>query len=178
MSSKIFNDKGYTLVELLIAAIIIGVIAVVATPNLNKFSQEQKMDNVASQIIQAIRKTQSNALSYTQCSSGYPAKYWSVLLANNNFQIKGTCHNLSNPAAVLPTDTSTVPYTAGTISLDSRCGLNNSIEIFYQGRNVYSKCSTDTEPGLPINSEQIITLSSSGLTSIILKINPAGLVYR
>jgi prepilin-type N-terminal cleavage/methylation domain-containing protein len=56
------SDRGFTLTELMIALVIIGVIAAIASPNFLGFLNRIKVNNSLEQLLGAIKETQRQAM--------------------------------------------------------------------------------------------------------------------
>ena len=62
------NKKGFTIMELLVVIVIIGIASSVMVINFNKGEQNNKLQRSAQQVIQSIRKAQNLALSSAEIS--------------------------------------------------------------------------------------------------------------
>jgi prepilin-type N-terminal cleavage/methylation domain-containing protein len=61
------RSTGFSLIELLIVIVILGVVAKAAIPIFSSSSEEQKLDQAASEIIQALRYARSEAMRQGTC---------------------------------------------------------------------------------------------------------------
>lgn len=84
-----YLQKGFTLVEILIAVGIIVLIAGIAIPNLRSFSEDTTLSQAANNVSENIRKVQANAFSGVKCSTGDISTSWSVFFipAQNRFEL-------------------------------------------------------------------------------------------
>ena len=79
--------RGFTLLELLVVISIMAILTIIAVPNFNKYSEDQKLNDAASQLQSVLRQAQNNAQTGTVCnvSSGISkATYWRVSLSKTS----------------------------------------------------------------------------------------------
>lgn len=110
------NSKGFTLIEILVAIAIIGLIGVVAIPNYRKFQEDQQVTTDSGNLVQALKLAQSNALTSVQSPQCSPPSFsvtvgWDVLVTQTDFTIYPVCGtNLADPGT-----TSSNNYSQGAV---------------------------------------------------------------
>lgn len=93
MPKKVYPERsrrGYTLIELLIAAAIISVLSAVVFINFRTFSQDQILNKAAGEIQSILREAQSNATSSFACS-GSGGVSWAVKFKQDKVSLDLTC---------------------------------------------------------------------------------------
>jgi prepilin-type N-terminal cleavage/methylation domain-containing protein len=64
MPSRIFKKKGFTLIDLLIVCMILGVLAMIAAPQFHTMNSESKLNSAASEVVSAIHFARNLSLTY------------------------------------------------------------------------------------------------------------------
>ena len=78
------RDRGFTLIELMVTLIIVGVIAAIASPNFVGFLNRIRVDNSLEQLLGAIRETQRLAMRYGSSCKIYIDPDTNILDATDN----------------------------------------------------------------------------------------------
>ena len=112
------NHKGFTLVELLIAILIILVISVLAIPNIKKFSQDQEIEDASNSVINVLRLAQSNAMSSIKCSGSLASSNWVAEFQKTTFRLYAKC-----------TDDSKITLISSTNYVKNRAGLVEVVDF-------------------------------------------------
>ncbi len=140
--------RGFTLIEILVAITVIGIVSVLVIPNLNKFSKDQDFSSQSGRFLQTLRQAQSNAQSGLQCPSPTKAAIsWQFIYStiNKNYYLVANCSDITNqnqPTIALsnitfdaPTNCGDITFTKNSISFSgsaSSCTitLRNSPTLF------------------------------------------------
>jgi prepilin-type N-terminal cleavage/methylation domain-containing protein len=123
-------SKGLTLIEVLIAIVIVSLIGITFFPNLKKFNSDQQFRNEFSDIKNNIQSAQNMFTTGTRCSSTKATTAWSLLItngANLTSNLKAYCVTTAQVSSVeslsiitqrnLQIQSSTCPVGATSIEL-------------------------------------------------------------
>lgn len=139
--------RAFTLVELLISVLIILMIAVVAIPNVKKFSQDQQLEDAANNVIQALKQAQSGAMSGIKCeTTGSPAsKEWHVNISTSSYELKVVCETGSDDQKIPLSQYSSNPPDMITRlpSISSCTNSSNLSKIIFKKNSVSSVCADE-----------------------------------
>src|SRR5258708_39223511 len=93
-------SKGFTLIEILVAVSIIGMLAISIIPGFRRFNDDQLLKNATSDLVQQIRKAQINSQSRLLCSDGKPSFSWGVTFnvssGKSTYQLVSQCQDPQN----------------------------------------------------------------------------------
>lgn len=129
-------NKGFTLIEILIAVAIIGLISAISIPGFRNFNQGQELDSVKSRLYDDLRLAQSKANSSVVCP-GAPTfvasmqSVWSVEIQQNRYINHYKCVNdsdVSNKREYIGSTEKSFPSSNVRLST-STCGLSGSVPI-------------------------------------------------
>jgi prepilin-type N-terminal cleavage/methylation domain-containing protein len=102
------NSTGFTLIEVLVSIAILGILAVVAFPNLKGFTQKISIQNVAKDIATQLKTAQANARTNLVCpdptgkGETYPTDWDLVIWTPNlpatggGYYLRAKCYNPTN----------------------------------------------------------------------------------
>lgn len=141
MKNKLFNDKGFTFLELLIVIIIFGILITIAYPKFEKEKARWELNAVARQMVTDIRKWQQRAvveqryglkIIVNQEARRYALAEHTQIIENEKRDISGTVTSLT----VTPETFTTVEFYptgmtsgAGHFTLQNRYGEYKYIVI-------------------------------------------------
>jgi prepilin-type N-terminal cleavage/methylation domain-containing protein len=143
------SSRGFTLLELLIILIIVGVLSAIAIPSWIAFWHRQQLNTANNQVYQAMRQAQSQARQQKET--------WQASFKEENGVVKWAVHQ----ASVTPT-TNYWQNFPDTILIDSESNLPNAGNIFrvrfnYKGCPVYNP--QDSCTNTTIRTKGRLTLS-------------------
>ncbi len=120
LRSTLYANKGFTLIEILVAISIVSLIAVIGVPNLKRFNEGQQFQNDVSELIRNLRRMQSNSQSSIVCSPTVGSSSWTL-----SFKSESSYSYIPTCSGATPVD-STVPISSSTkiISIKSSSGSN------------------------------------------------------
>jgi prepilin-type N-terminal cleavage/methylation domain-containing protein len=146
---KNFN-RGFTLLEVLIIAVIIGILSAIAVPNWLGFFNRQQLNAANNKVYQAMRQAQSRAMQERET--------WQASFREQNNVVQWAIHRAS-----LAPDKIAWNSFPNTIAIDSESNLPKQEGIFrvrfnYKGCPVYNP--NDTCTNTTIRTKGRLTLAS------------------
>ena len=134
------DGKAFSLIELLLAIALIGLVVAVAIPNLRQFSGTQEIDAAASQLINTLRTAQSSAASNIKCPDGDISSGWNVVLTTNSYSLNAGC------VAPLIQQTYTSAYApapgnAATFTMTSEPCISQSLTLVFTNSQLSYLCN-------------------------------------
>ncbi|MFA6274501.1 MAG: prepilin-type N-terminal cleavage/methylation domain-containing protein [Candidatus Paceibacterota bacterium] len=148
-----FYKKGITILEILIAIAILGIIVAIALPQFSKMRENQVLKNATSEILSSISKARSQTLSSVD-SSEYGVHFQSdkvIIFKGNSFDIND--EDNENIEIILPANISSINFSGGgsEIYFSRLSGIPNKT-----GTIIISTS----------NMTKTITISATGLASL------------
>lgn len=137
--------RGFTLLELIVVMGILAALSVLSIPQIFRYNDNQSLQSASSDLQQALRTAQSNALSGVICSSNYSdlaSSKWSLAFNNDamSYKTEATCvDNTRNPAPQVIPSTKTLPagVEISEIWIDSAyCGSDINIPVNTSGKKI------------------------------------------
>ncbi len=138
------SERGFTLIEILIAISIMSIVAFISVPNLKRFSEDQEIGNASGELITALRTAQNNDMSGIKCTkSAFPNQAgWSVQLTKvgtvYGYKLIQDCLNSASTLDQVTTITKTFPtnitfqLTKDTDTSELCTSLNQATLKFYR----------------------------------------------
>jgi prepilin-type N-terminal cleavage/methylation domain-containing protein len=109
------RPNGFTLIEILVALLILTVVATIAIPNFRRFNSDQEIVNTTSDVIRLLQQAQSSAQSQIACQNtlptgNQPVTFWEFMLqSNKTYRLQVEC--VDDTGAALPVN----PYPTTTL---------------------------------------------------------------
>ncbi len=99
---SVHKSRGFTLIEMIVIVVVIGVLAAIAAPNLSQWLRQKEVDEALGQIDLALQETQSEAVKRNKSCELILARGENPPLSGNcllsNRTLKGVVLNHSRPA--------------------------------------------------------------------------------
>lgn len=157
------NSSGYTLLELLIVVVIVGIFTGAALPSLSTLNQNWQVRGAANKLEQAVRQTRALAMSKDQTTvlclgtPGGSAVSYTI--------VTGSC---ATPATTLASDSLPTNVTA---SLSNYCNTSSPylLQFTSRGRLDTTPCSTGFSINLSTSTYPTIQLSYTGNTAVTVR---------
>lgn len=186
-----YSNKGFTLIEIITAMLIISVIFAAAFPNLRRFNQGQDLEAATSELIQVLKLAQSNAMSEISCGT-FPANSWTAKITTTSYQLRADCIDRTGGTTQANLVLTAKPFSqSGAISMKLTPGNSNicyiqsrgnSIEIQFSKNTITFNCPDDaTQPSVPsLNNFQPATIELTDGTnnSTVVAIYKSGVIKR
>jgi len=83
------NNKGFSLVEVLVVVAFSSIVLAIGVPNMTSFLYRQKLNSAGREIYQGIRAVQGEAMRRKET--------WQISFRNNNGRLEWAKHHLSTP---------------------------------------------------------------------------------
>jgi prepilin-type N-terminal cleavage/methylation domain-containing protein len=136
------ESSGFTLIEVLIAIVIISLIGITFFPNLRKFNSDQQYLADVQNIKNDIKKTQNMFTTGIRCSSTKAAISWSVVLTVGTNIVTNLRADCITSAQVRSFDNLTADTKTNISVLSSTCGSNaTSIELRFDKTGFSYACN-------------------------------------
>lgn len=177
------DQKGFTLVEILVTVSIIAVIIYLSAANLRNFSKSQEINEVSSRILQVLRVAQSSGSSATKCSNtpsmGFKAEFFS-----DRYKTYATCFPVSpTPTASPGTEglenviNPKANYSSNVTMFQSTCGASSiSLWVEFNKSGFTLGCSSGNPP---VGNQFCLQLRNSKTSeNTFIKINSGGVIYE
>jgi prepilin-type N-terminal cleavage/methylation domain-containing protein len=165
--------RGFSLVELLLSLAIIGLVVVVALPNLRGFSKTQEVDAAAAKLVDVLENAQSSASSHISCPDGIVSSNWNVVLNSGSFVLN--CLSSATSSVNQPALTSAYksdPNSATTFTMSSNVCVpaTTPIAFTFTNQQLAYQC-TGASGNWPVR----VTLTN-GTSSRVIVIEQGGVI--
>lgn len=139
-------QKGFTLIEILVAISIVSLIAVIGVPNLKRFNEGQQFQNDVSELIRNLRRMQSNSQSSIVCSPNDGSSSWALKFdsqTGSGYSYFPTCSTSSPTATVVEFLPLANPSTKILKIEPSPCTSGNtSVSFINKDKSIDISCGT------------------------------------
>lgn len=165
------KNRGFTLIETLVSVSIVALLAVLVLPNLRSFNNDQVVNSNLTNLLNALKQTQTNAQSGIACPNNLSTTSWVISLTNTSYTVYGNCIDTVPTPPVLFTSPPTISYTYSPSTIQTN-PTTFSCTLTFKGGGITitsGTCST-----FPIT----VTLndSASGISKS-LTIDAGGAIY-
>lgn len=148
------NKRGFTLVEILVAITIIGLVSVLAIPNLRKFNEDQILTDTSNDLVRVLKQAQSSSMSGIQCA-GVASTSWELSVTSTGYSL--VCKNATGSDTTYTKTISELTITCNTpaesppflirfnkneINTD-KCGTSSKYEIKVTKSGIDKKITID-----------------------------------
>lgn len=156
--------KGYTLVELLVAIGIIGLLSGLAYTGLSGANRSETTRNAALEVKASIRNAQEQALTSKLDSAGVPADHYGIQVTSSTYQIIRIekCANLSQATII-----STLNMPSGVTVTTSPANLK---AVTFKKNKATSQFFDTNGNSLSPNADGSVTITISGVGVYPIKI--------
>jgi prepilin-type N-terminal cleavage/methylation domain-containing protein len=143
-STKLNTQLGLTLIEILIAIVIISLIGITFFPNLRKFNSDQQYRNELSNLKSSIESSKNMFSSGTYCTTAKPSTGWSVVISitsniPTSFNQKGSC--ITSAGVTTTESINTNPLSNLTLQSSSCASPVTSIEMKFDKNGFSYACN-------------------------------------
>lgn len=158
------STKGYTLVELLVAVGIIGLLSGLAYTGLSGANRSETTRNAALEVKASIRNAQEQALTSKLNSAGVPADHYGIQVTGSTYQIIRIekCANLSQATVI-----STLNMPSGVSITTSPANLK---AVTFKKNKATSQFFDTNGNSLSPNADGSVTITISGVGIYPIKI--------
>lgn len=152
-------DQGFTLVELMIAIAIIGIVSAIAVPNFQQMVSSQRVKSAASDIYGSLQLARSEAMkrnsgtanpvSLTAVDSTDWSKGWTVGITGSTFQ---TQNAYTGNVVVVGPDSGTIAYLGTGRPNDATRADNNTpplLKVSSSAHSAIARCISLSLSGMP-----------------------------
>ncbi len=176
------KQKGFTLIEILVAVTIIAILGVIAIPNYHAFQKKQLVLNSAKGLAATLKLAQSNASTGTKCPDpSYTApKDWDVVYGTNSYYLRASCYN--------PNGTYNLSLNGGAGSAGNWIQINipnttvnypSGVTASFSSNNQWNTNALNFQPGGQVNNDggfpwPIQITITDGTTTQIVQVDYAG----
>lgn len=137
------TSGGFTLVELLIAILIIAVISTVTIPNIKKFGTDQQLNDAANNIINVLKQAQSGDMSDIRCNSTASTQWNFNFLTNTTYSL--SCQSGAPETTISSGSFSSNPSIRQFTPTNCTAGVLLS-KIYFMGNSVKFTCADGITP--------------------------------
>lgn len=172
------TNKGFTLIEILVAVSVLSIITVLSIPNLRKFSQDQELNDTSSNVLRLLERAHSSAAAKIKCSDK-PATEWIVSFTTTSYSLKATCQDISTyPTPLASSETFiTANYSSRGVAVTvSPVCISGYPDLVFSGNNINFRCS---DGSLLTDNSLSLTLSDNRSNPpVTIVVDKGGAIYE
>ncbi len=140
----LWNERAFSLIEIMVSLSLVALISGIAIPNLRNFNRTQEIDNASSQIINVLKTAQSSANSRIQCPAGENSSSWFVDLKTSGtgdaYSLGSVCQSGTESFAIENSQISANPTDPTSFQVNSNRCPDQTIRIYFTNLSVSYQC--------------------------------------
>lgn len=160
-------ERGFTLIEILVVIAIISTVALIGIPNLRRLNQNQEYQSKASELVNSLKRMQSNSQAGIVCSPTTPSQSWNLRINNSSqYELYPIC-GMAGAAGTVGGSTSTIdlPPEVEITSIETNSGVCDN---FDRNLNKVVISFTNNNRGINFNGHPSCTLPTTNKLNIYL----------
>lgn len=163
----LYPTLGFTLIEILVVIAIISITALVGIPNLRRLNQNQEYQSKASELVNSLKRMQSNSQAGIVCSPTTPSQSWNLKVNSaSQYELYPTCGMAGGTGSVgASTSTINLPPEVEITSIETSSGVCDN---FTNNLNKVVISFTNNNRGINFSGHPSCTLPATTRLNIYL----------